>query len=91
MLRPPSFATTFGQRASSSICVFQNAKDLILLARVGTASDRTAEMVEHDRRIRERSRETDGVWDLGVCAPDLEAELAGVEMLEASAKIVTEK
>src|SRR5215467_7815545 len=67
------------------------AEHLILLARVGTAPDRTAEMVEHDRRIRERSRETDGIWDLGVCAPDLEAERAGSEMLEAREKIVTEK
>ena len=48
-------------------------------------------MVEHDRRVRERSREADGVGDLGVRAPDLEAELAGTEVLEAGAKVVAQK
>jgi hypothetical protein len=48
-------------------------------------------MVEHDCRVRERSREADGVGDLGVRAPDLEAELAGTEVLEASAKVVAQK
>jgi hypothetical protein len=48
-------------------------------------------VVENDRRIRERPREADGVGELGVRAPDLEAELTGAEMLEASSKIILQK
>jgi hypothetical protein len=48
-------------------------------------------MVENDRGVRERPRQADRVGELGVCAPHLEAELAGAEMLETRAKVVTEK
>ena len=64
---------------------------LVLLAGIGTDAERTAEVVENELRIRERPREADGVGELGVRAPDLEAQLAGAQMLEAGSKVVVQK
>src|SRR6516162_6022988 len=63
-------------------------KHFVRFAGVGADADRSAEMVEHDRRIGERSRMRESVGELGVGTPHLEAELAGREMLETGAEVV---
>jgi hypothetical protein len=47
-------------------------EDLVVLAGVGAEAERAAEVVEDDRRVRERPREVGQLRDLRVVRPTLE-------------------
>ena len=57
------------------------------VAFVGTYSERPAEVIEDDRRLRERFREIDHHWHLWMVLPRLEAQTQLAQPREAFAKL----
>ena len=49
-------------------------EDLLALARIRTDADRTADVVEHDRRLGIRARDLDELAQLRVIHPRIERE-----------------
>src|SRR5262249_6195095 len=63
------------------------AEDLVALAGIGADADRPADMVEHDRRLREGAREIDELAQLREIHPRVEAEPERMQFLESLAHL----
>src|SRR6185437_3023791 len=66
-------------------------EDLVPLALVAAEPDRAADMIETDRRLRERARQIDEIDELRMVDPGVEAEAEWRQLGEAFAHVLVEQ
>src|SRR6516225_9480655 len=67
-----------------------SGEGFVALARIGTDRDRSADMIEHDPRLREGTREIDDVAELGLEDPSVESQIQRDERRKAFAEVLVQ-
>src|SRR5205085_4024225 len=80
-------------RAARELCdaVLPLGEDLVALPGIGADADRSADMVENDRRLRKGARQIEKLAELREIHPGVEAEAERVELREALAHLRVEQ
>ncbi len=86
MARPPSLATTFGQRASSPMAPLPLDEDLTPPPLVGADPERTTQVIEHDGGRGKGPGQAGQLGNLRVVEPGIEREATPGQLGEALAE-----
>src|SRR5258707_12100221 len=67
-----------------------SGKGFVALARIGTDRDRSADVIEHDPRLREGTRQIDDVGELGLEDPSVESQIQRDQRRKAFAEVLVQ-